>query len=65
VVTGADLVGSEDMLDTYGYRAENRAFIDAVRSGRQPECHLGDHLALVEACERIAAGAHHTQLRDG
>lgn len=63
IITGMDLTGSDDQLDTYGYFDENRAFIDAVRSGVNPENHFGSNLRLMELCDAIENGAHREVLR--
>jgi virulence factor len=58
VITGADLTGSEDPNDNYGYFTENREFIAAVRAGTQPQTCLADNVHTMELCDKIAAGAH-------
>ena len=63
IVTGRDLTGSDDMLDTYGYFTENREFIDAIRENRMPETHFGDMVKTMELCDRINAGSHVERLR--
>ena len=63
IITGKDLTGSDDMLDTYGYFDENRTFMDCLRSGEHAPTHLGDNLKLMELCDRIEGGDHREMLR--
>ena len=61
VVTAADVVGEADagdMLMTYGYYHENKAFVDAVRAGTRPATDLADNLRTMELCDRIRGGSH-------
>ena len=61
VLTAAEVVGEADagdMLMTYGYYHENKAFVDAVRAGTRPPTDLADNLRTMELCDRIAAGGH-------
>lgn len=57
-ISGADLVGSDDMLMTYGYWHENRAFVDCLKSGQQPETSFADNLQTMRLCDAIESGAH-------
>jgi predicted dehydrogenase len=58
VWTGAALAGTADMLYTYGYFAENRELVDAIKEDRMPRTHFGDNLRTMRLCDRIAAGGH-------
>ncbi|MHB0875679.1 MAG: Gfo/Idh/MocA family protein [Anaerolineae bacterium] len=49
------VAGGDDLHVYGGFRAKNRQFIDAVRSGRLPESHFGDALRTMEVAERILA----------
>ncbi|HOE97270.1 MAG TPA: Gfo/Idh/MocA family oxidoreductase [Candidatus Sumerlaeota bacterium] len=52
-----DVAGSDDMLDYAGFRAENRHFIDCIKSGRQPDSHFGDAAKSMELVEKIHRAA--------
>ena len=61
VVTAAEVVGEADagdMLMTYGYYQENKAFVDAVRTGTRPPTDLADNLRTMRLCDRIRGGSH-------
>ncbi len=61
VLAAADIVGegdADDMLMTYGYYHETKAFVDAIRNGSRPPTHLGDHLKLLKVCDAIAGDDH-------
>jgi myo-inositol 2-dehydrogenase / D-chiro-inositol 1-dehydrogenase len=53
-ITGTDLGGGNDVYETGGFLAENSAFFDAVRAGRDPGADLQSALQPVEimACIR-------------
>ena len=58
IITSADLIGSEDMLMTYGYYHENRDFIEAIKLDRVPQTNFTDHLKTMELCDRIVSDDH-------
>ena len=56
VITGAELAGVGDTLATYGYLDESRAFLDAIRSGRDTPTGFADNVKTMELCDAIAGG---------
>jgi len=48
-----EVAGSDEFHRYYGFWAENRYFLDCVRSGRLPQTHLGDAVRSMELCEAI------------
>ena len=55
-LTAAAAAGSDDFRVYYGFEAENRHFIDCVKSGRQPETNFDDAVKTMELVSRIYAG---------
>ena len=56
-LVSAEIAGGEDRRANYGFEAENRHFIDCVKSGRKPECGIEEAAkshALVEDILRSA-----------
>lgn len=56
-ITTQKAAGSDENRVYYGFEGENRAFIDAVKTGVQPETCLGDAVKTMELADRIYAGA--------
>jgi virulence factor len=52
-VTAQKAAGSAENRVYYGFEAENRAFVDAVLSGQQPETCLSDAVRTMELVDRI------------
>lgn len=52
-ITTQKAAGSDENRVYYGFEGENRAFIDAVKTGQQPETHLGDAVKTMELVDRI------------
>jgi predicted dehydrogenase len=52
-----EVAGSDEVYIFGGFRAKNREFIDAVKSGAQPGSHFGDAVKTMEVAERILAQA--------
>jgi len=55
--TNAEAANSGDMIDVQGHRAENRAFIDGVKSDRSPHNNITDALKTWDLVEQIYYGA--------
>jgi len=53
VITTQEAAGSEENRVYYGFEAENRAFIDAVKTGQQPETCLRDAVKTMELVDAI------------
>lgn len=49
--------GSDELYIYGGFQAKNREFIDAVKTGTQPQSHFGDALKTMEVAETILAQA--------
>lgn len=49
------VAGSDELFVFGGFQAKNREFIDAVKSGRQPNSHFGDALKTMEVADKILA----------
>lgn len=56
-VTAEALAGSNAFHHTAGFFGENRRFIDCVKSGLQPETHLGEAVKTMALVERIHRAA--------
>lgn len=52
-----ELAGSDRFFIAGGFRAKNREFIDAVKSGTRPGSHFGDAVKSMELAQRILAQA--------
>lgn len=52
-----EVAGSDEVYVFGGFRAKNREFIDAVKSGAQPGSHFGDAVKTMEVAEKILAQA--------
>ena len=55
--TYTDHVQSKDTFMTQGFWHESRAFIDAIKAGRQVHNNLQDSVLSMELCDRILASA--------
>ena len=51
------VAGSGEAFVFGGFRAKNREFIDAVKTGTQPGSHFGDAVKTMEAAELVLASA--------
>lgn len=56
-ITTHKAAGSDENRVYYGFEGENRAFIDAVKTGVQPETYLGDAVKTMELADRIYCNA--------
>ena len=56
-MTAVQIAGSDEFYVYGGFRAKNREFIDAVKSGTQPASHFGDAVKTMEVAETILAAA--------
>lgn len=52
-ITTQKAAGSDEFRVFYGFEGENRAFIDAVKTGQQPETCLSDAVKTMELVDRI------------
>lgn len=52
-ITAQKAAGSDEFRVFYGFEAENRAFIDAIKTGQQPETCLSDAVKTMELVDRI------------
>ena len=50
------LTGSDDMRITYGYRDENRIFIDCIKEDKTPPCSFDDAVKTMELVDLIENG---------
>jgi len=55
VLSATEVAGSEENRVFYGFEAENRAFIDAVKSGVPPSSSMEDAVRTMELVEEIYA----------
>jgi predicted dehydrogenase len=55
VITTQEAAGSEERHHFYGFAAENRHFVDCVRSGREPSSSLRDAALTMRLVNRIYA----------
>ncbi len=55
-ITGEDLAGTDDVRVTYGFLAENRHFLEAVRDRVQPQPSFEDAAQTMWLCERLQDG---------
>lgn len=53
-ITTHEASGSEEFRVFYGFEAENRAFVDAILSGTQPETCLADAVKTMELADRLS-----------
>ncbi len=53
IITTQEAAGSDENRVYYGFEGENRAFIDAVKSGQQPEICLRDAVKTMELVDDI------------
>jgi len=56
LLEGEKLCGKKDNRITYGFRDENRYFIDCLKSGQRPHCCFQDSCKTMELCEIIERG---------
>jgi len=52
-----EVAGSDELYVYGGFRAKNREFIDALKTGTLPSSHFGDAVKTMEVAERILAQA--------
>lgn len=52
-ITTQKAAGSDEFRVFYGFEAENRAFIDAIKTGQQPETCLSDAVKTMELVDSI------------
>ena len=57
IITAQDAAGSDQMRVRNGFAAENRHFIDCVKSGTQPQSNFSDALKTMELVDTIYAEA--------
>ena len=55
--TAETLTGRSEPFVNWGFLAENRYFVDCVRTGTLPSSHLGDAVKTMELAARILSGA--------
>ncbi len=52
-IDAAEVGGGSDFIYRFGYFAENRHFIDAIKAGRQPETSFADAIKTMDLVDRI------------
>ena len=52
-----EVAGSDELYVYGGFRAKNRQFVDALKTGTLPPSHFGDALKTMEVAEKILAQA--------
>ena len=56
-LNGKELAGSENFYAYYGYKQEDKNFINSVLTGEKPLCTVADAAKSMELCEKIHASS--------